>query len=59
MVCGRLARRIAWVMLWKCMVTTDTLFTLPKPLVHLLCYIVNIVLEGGGCKKRRDKLTEI
>jgi len=39
--------RIAWVMLWKCMVTRDTLFTVPKPLVHLFYHLVDIVLEGG------------
>ena len=44
MVCGRLARRIAWVMFWKRIVTRETLFTFPKPLVHL-CHLVNIVLE--------------
>ena len=50
MVCGRLARRIAWVMLWKRMVTTDTLFTLPKPRVHLFYHLVDIVLEEGPRK---------
>ena len=47
MVCGRLARIIAWVMFLKRIVTTDTLFTLPKPRVHLFYHLVNIMLEGG------------
>ena len=47
MVCGRLARRTASVMFWKRILSTDTMFTLPKPLFHLFCNIVNIVLEGS------------
>ena len=45
MVCGMLARRTASVIFRKPMLTTDTMFTLPKPLFHLFCNIVNIVLE--------------
>ena len=47
MVCGRLARRIAWVMPWMGMPTRETLFTLPKPLVHLFYYLVNIARTGS------------
>ena len=44
MVWGRLARRIAWVMFWKGMeLSRETLFTLPKPLVHLFYHQVNSV----------------
>ena len=57
MVCGRLASRIAWIMFWKRIVTTDTLFTVPKPLVHLLS-LVNIMLEEG-VRREGTKLTEI
>ena len=47
MVCGRLARRTAWVMLWKGKLSIDTMFSLPKPLFHLFCNLVNIVLEAS------------
>ena len=34
------------------MATKETLFTLPQPLVHLLCDLINIVVDrsvrGGG-----------
>ena len=57
MVCGRLARRIAWIMFWKRIVTKETLFTLPKPLVHLFCHLVSIVPERtvvrGGTSLQR------
>jgi len=46
MVCGRLARRIAWVMFRKGIKIRETLLTLPNPLVHLYCRLVNIVLVG-------------
>ena len=58
MDCGRLARRIAWVMFWKRIVTRETLFTSPKPLVHLICQPVNIV-PGGTISRREDELTKI
>ena len=47
MVCGRLARRIAWVMFEKVIRSRKYLFTLPKPLFHLFCNLVNIVPEGS------------
>ena len=34
-------------MFWKRIVTTDTLFTLPKPRVHLFYHLIDIVLERG------------
>ena len=46
MVCGRLARSIAAVMFLKRTASRDTRFTLPKPLFHLFCNSVSIVLEG-------------
>ena len=42
------------------MVTTDTLFTVPKPLVHLFYHLVDIVLEGGvgrGGQAYRDLMS--
>jgi len=48
MVCGRFARRIAWVMLLMGMVTRETLFTLPKPLVHLFYSPVSIRHAGSS-----------
>ena len=47
MVCGRLARRTAWVMLSMERLIAETMVTLPKPLAHLFCRLVNIVFEGG------------
>ena len=62
--CGRLAKRIAWVMFWKRIVTREILFTLPKPLVHLI-YLINITPKrtirrrGDRYQERGDKLTKI
>ena len=57
MVCGRLARRIAWVMFWKFMVTRDTLFTFPRPRFQLFDHLVNFMLEWsvrrGGASLQR------
>ena len=47
MVCGRLAMRIAWVIFLNEARTREIPFTFPKPLVHLQCHLVNIVLEGS------------
>jgi len=47
MACGKLAVRIAWVLVEKGRLTRATLFTLPKPRVHLFCLLVRIMLEGG------------
>jgi len=30
----------------KCILIRETLFTLPNPLAHLFCRLVNIVLKG-------------
>ena len=57
MVCGRLAMRTAWVMLSKEKLRVETIFTLPKPLAHLLCHLVNIVVEksvGRGGRTHKD-----
>ena len=43
MVCGKLARRIAEVMIGNRPLTRETLFTLPKPRVHLFGHLINIV----------------
>ena len=47
MDCGRLARRTDSDMFRKVTGSRETLFTLPKPLFHLFCNLVNIVLEGS------------
>ena len=47
MVCGRLARSNDSDMFRKRTVSRETLFTLPKPLFHLFCNLVNIVQEGS------------
>ena len=57
MVCGRLARRTTLVMLSKEKLRVETIFTLPKPLGHLFCHLVNIVFEGSV--ERGDELTKI
>ena len=50
MVCGRLTRRIAWVMVRGSILSREALFTLPKPQFQLSPHLVNIVLQGS---KRR------
>ena len=40
MVCGRLARTIAWIMFEKGIGTMETLFTLPKPVSHLQSQLI-------------------
>ena len=57
MVCGRLARRIAWVMFWKRMVTRETLLNPPKPLAHL--FRRSLGLCSKGVLEEGDELTEI
>jgi len=57
MDCGRFAMRIAWVTLPKKAGIWETPFTLPKPLIHLLCYLVNLVIvtstrRAGACIDR-------
>jgi len=47
-------------MLWMGKSTRETPFTLPKPLAHLFCHIVNIVLEGSvrrGGRAYRDLIS--
>ena len=36
----------------KGIVSKETLFTLPKPLDHLFCHLVNIVLERSASVRR-------
>ena len=56
MVCGRLTRRTAWVMFEKGIVSRETLFTFPNPLLHLLGNLVSITLER---QRRMNTLTLI
>ena len=47
MVCGRLARSIALVVLPQFVMISETTFSLPKPLVHIFYRLVNVVFEGS------------
>ena len=53
MVCGMLDRRIVRVTLFRLReLNREAPFTLPKPLVHLLCNFVNIVFTGSTRAER-------
>ena len=51
--------RIAWVMLPSFReLSMETAFTLPKPLVHLYCHLVNVVFIGST-KGGRDAYIDL